>query len=67
MNRQALSPAMIAFMADMVLGALTAFFPLYAVKHGMSNPGLFFSTFAGTVIAGRALSGGYLISLTGKA
>ncbi len=57
LSRQALSPAVVAFMADMVLGALTAFFPLYAVKHGMSNPGLFFSTFAGTVIAGRALGG----------
>jgi MFS family permease len=57
LSRKALSPAIVAFMADMVLGALTAFFPLYAVKHGIANPGLFFGTFAITVVVGRALGG----------
>ena len=57
LSRKALSPAIVAFMADMVLGALTAFFPLYAVKHGITNPGLFFGTFAITVVVGRALGG----------
>ena len=57
LNRTALSPAIVAFMADMIFGALTAFFPLYALKHGMANPGLFFGTFAITVIVSRALGG----------
>ncbi len=57
LSRQALPPALIAFMADMILGGLTAFFPLYAVKHGMVNPGLFFSTFAISIVAARGLGG----------
>jgi len=57
LSRKALSPAIVAFMADSVFGALTAFFPLYAVKHGMANPGIFFGTFAVTVIVSRALGG----------
>ena len=44
-------------MADMIQGGLAAFFPLYAVKHGMANPGLFFSTFAISIVATRALGG----------
>jgi predicted MFS family arabinose efflux permease len=55
LSRNALSPAMVAFMADMTWGALTAFFPLYAINHGMTNPGLFFSTFAVVVVVGRGL------------
>ena len=57
LSRKALSPAIVAFMADMAWGAVTAFFPLYAVKHGMANPGLFFGTFAITTVVGRALGG----------
>ena len=57
LSRKALSPAMVAFMAEMLKGSLTAFFPLYAVKHGVSNPGLFFGTFAITIVVCRALGG----------
>ncbi len=56
-SRSALSPSIVAFMASLSWGALTAFFPLYAIKHGMTNPGLFFGTFAVMVILGRAFGG----------
>jgi MFS family permease len=45
-----------------VWGALTAFFPLYAINHGVANPGLFFTTMAIMLILGRAL-GGKLLDL----
>jgi predicted MFS family arabinose efflux permease len=57
LSRRALPPAMIAFMADIIWGALTAFFPLYAVMHGMINPGVFFAAFAIMTILGRGLGG----------
>ena len=40
-----------------VWGALTAFFPLYAINHGVANPGLFFTTMAIVLILGRSLGG----------
>jgi MFS family permease len=36
-------------------GALAAFFPLYAVDHGVSNPGLFFTTVAIMLFLGRSI------------
>ena len=36
-------------------GALAAFFPLYAVDHGVTNPGLFFTTVAIMLFLGRSL------------
>jgi MFS family permease len=38
-------------------GALAAFFPLYAVDHGVSNPGLFFTTVAIMLFLGRFIGG----------
>jgi MFS family permease len=46
-----------AFFTHIIWGALTAFFPLYALKHGMSNPGLFFAAFAVMLILGRTFGG----------
>jgi MFS family permease len=46
-----------AFMVNIVWGAVTAFFPLYAVSHGVSNPGLFFGVLAITHVVGRTLGG----------
>jgi MFS family permease len=37
--------------------ALAAFFPLYALDHGVSNPGLFFTTVAIMLLLGRSLGG----------
>ncbi len=40
-----------------IWGALTAFFPLYAINQGMANPGFFFTAIAIMLILGRALGG----------
>jgi MFS family permease len=60
--RNALSPSIIGFFSLFIWGALTAFFPLYAIKQGVANPGLFFTTIAIMLILGRAL-GGRIIDL----
>jgi len=39
LSRKALPPALMAFFTHIIWGALTAFFPLYALDHGVSNPG----------------------------
>jgi len=44
-------------MINTIWGALVAFFPLYALKHGVSNPGIFFFFLAITLILGRTLGG----------
>jgi MFS family permease len=56
-SREALPTAVVAMICSMHWGALTAFFPLYALRYGVSNPGLFFSAFAVMIISGRALGG----------
>ncbi len=53
--REALPPSIMAFFTNTIWGTLTAFFPLYAVSRGVSNPGLFFATFALMLILGRGL------------
>jgi MFS family permease len=62
LSRKALSPSIIGFFAFFIWGAITAFFPLYAIGQGVSNPGLFFTTMAVMLILGRAL-GGRLLDL----
>lgn len=57
LNLKALPASVVAFFVYLIWGALTAFFPLYAIHHGMTNPGLFFSTFAIMLILGRGLGG----------
>jgi len=57
LSREALPPAIMAFMVNIIWGALTAFFPLYALSYGVANPGLFFATFAIILILGRAFGG----------
>jgi MFS family permease len=57
LSREALPPSIIAFMLNVIWGALTAFFPLYALRHGVSNPGIFFVFLAVTLILGRTLGG----------
>jgi MFS family permease len=56
-SREALPTAVVAMISSMHWGGLTAFFPLYALSHGVSNPGLFFSAFAVMIVLGRALGG----------
>jgi len=57
LSREALPPALIAFMLNIIWGTLCAFFPLYALRHGVSNPGIFFIFLAITLILGRTLGG----------
>jgi MFS family permease len=65
LSRKALPPSIISGFALFTWGALSAFFPLYAIDHGMTNPGLFFTTVAVVLILGRAL-GGRILDLYSK-
>lgn len=51
------SPILLYFMVHMIFGALMAFFPLHAINHGVTNPGLFFTAYAFVMIAGRVFGG----------
>jgi len=57
LSLEALPPAIIASIITITWGAMTAFFPLYALRKGMDNPGLFFAAFAVTLILVRGLGG----------
>jgi MFS family permease len=57
LSREALPPSIIAFMLNVIWGTICAFFPLYALKHGVSNPGTFFIFLAVTLMLGRLLGG----------
>jgi MFS family permease len=57
LSREALPPAVMAFMTNVIWGAVTTFFPLHALSHGVTNPGLFFAAFAIMLILSRGLGG----------
>ncbi|MGA2518919.1 MAG: MFS transporter [Thermodesulfobacteriota bacterium] len=57
LSLEALPPAIIASIITITWGAMTAFFPLYALRKGVDNPGLFFAAFAVTLILVRSLGG----------
>jgi MFS family permease len=57
LSREALPSATMAFMGSIIWGAVTAFFPLYALQHGVTNPGLFFAALAITLVLARGLGG----------
>jgi MFS family permease len=57
LSREALPPSIIAFMLNIIWGTICAFFPLYALNHGVSNPGTFFVFLAITLMLGRLLGG----------
>jgi MFS family permease len=52
-----LPSAVMAFLLNVIWGSLGAFFPLYALRHGVSNPGIFFAFIAISLILGRSLGG----------
>jgi predicted MFS family arabinose efflux permease len=56
-SREALPSSIMAFMGSIIWGAVTAFLPLYALSHGVDNPGLFFAALAITLILARSLGG----------
>jgi MFS family permease len=57
LSREALPPATIAFMGGIIWGAVTTFFPLFALSLGVANPGFFFGALAITLILARGLGG----------
>lgn len=57
LNRDVLPSAVMAFLLNVIWGSLGAFFPLYALRHDVSNPGIFFAFIAMTLIVGRSLGG----------
>ena len=57
LSRKAFPSATISLMGNFTFGAITAFFPLFALGHGMKNPGFFFGALAITLILGRAFGG----------
>lgn len=54
-SRKALPASTMGFFFFFIWGALTTFFPLYAIRHGVVNPGLFFTTIAIMLISSRVL------------
>ena len=65
LSREALPPAMMAFMVNIIWGAVTAFFPLYSLKQGVTNPGFFFGVYAIIMILFR-VSGGKVSDIYGR-
>jgi MFS family permease len=57
LSRKALPSSISSFFFHLAWGALVAFFPLYAINHGVDNPGFFFTAVAIVLILGRALGG----------
>ena len=57
LSRKALPSSVSSFFFHLTWGALTAFFPLYAIHHGVANPGFFFTAVAIMLILGRGLGG----------
>jgi MFS family permease len=62
---KALPPSIISFFFYFLWGALATFFPLYAIHHGVANPGLFFTALSVILILSRAL-GGRILDLYSK-
>jgi predicted MFS family arabinose efflux permease len=62
LNLKIIVPAVSSFLQLFTWGAVTAFFPLYALQCGVANPGLFFSAMAISMIAGRVFGGRVLDS-----
>jgi len=56
-NPKAIPPSITNSITLFMFGALAAFFPLYAVDHGVNNPGLFFTTVAIMLLLGRSFGG----------
>lgn len=57
LSREALPSSIANSLTFLAWAALSTFFPLYAIQLGVSNPGLFFSTMAITLILSRTLGG----------
>ena len=56
-NLKIVAPAATSFLQLFVWGSVSAFFPLYAIQCGVTNPGLFFTAMAIMMVAGRLFGG----------
>jgi len=54
---EVLPSSILSFFFHLNWGALATFFPLYAINHGVTNPGFFFTAVAIMLILGRGLGG----------
>jgi MFS family permease len=54
---RAIPPSIVSSLNFIMWGTLTAFFPLYALHHGVTNSGLFFTVVAIMFFLGRAFGG----------
>ncbi len=57
LDLRTLHPAVMAFAGNFLWGGVCAFFPLYAVSQGVTNPGFFFGACALTLIVARMFGG----------
>jgi MFS family permease len=57
LSPRAIPPSITSSISLFMFGALAAFFPLYAVDHGVGNPGLFFTAIAIMLLLGRSFGG----------
>jgi MFS family permease len=64
-EKRILAPAIVSFLFSFSWGGLSAFFPLYAIKCGVANPGHFFSAMAIVLILAR-LTGGRILDTYSK-
>jgi predicted MFS family arabinose efflux permease len=57
LNREALPLGIMGLISNNIWGAMNAFFPLFAVSHGVTNPGIIFTVFAAFLMLGRGFGG----------
>ncbi|MCZ7400374.1 MAG: MFS transporter [Candidatus Methanoperedens sp.] len=56
-SKEALFPSAMMFTVSLTYGSIVSFLSLFAQKQGITNPGIFFTVFAITLIIVRALAG----------
>lgn len=56
-SKEALFPSAMMFTVSLTYGSIVSFLSLFARKQGITNPGIFFTVFAITLIIVRALAG----------
>jgi MFS family permease len=65
LSRKAIPPSIVSLLNFIIWGAITAFFPLYALHCGVTNSGLFFTAVAIMFFLGRVF-GGKILDLYSK-
>ncbi len=60
LNFKIITPAITTFLQLFVWGAVSAFFPLYAIQCGVTNPGHFFTAMSVTMVVCRIFGGRFM-------